>query len=214
MPLKLKFTKHVLKFKFNAGTSRGVLNSKDSWIIKIYDDASPKIFGLGEVSVIERLSLDYAADFDGELEHLKSELIKYELPKSETEAYQLVHELVDSELPALRFAVEMALLDLINGGTRIVFDNEFFSSEKPIPINGLIWMGDEAFMQEQLDEKLKDFKCIKLKIGSLDFDSECEILRNIRKKYSSDQLVLRVDANGAFLTQDVIKKLTAWHDLV
>lgn len=208
MGLTLKFTKHILKFKFDAGTSRGVLKTKDAWILKVYDSNSPKVYGLGEVSTIERLSFDYSVDFETELEELSEKLTQEKLPQSEADIYKLVRRIVGEYRPAIRFGLETALLDLFHGGNFKIFDNDFYHSEKGIPINGLIWMGEKEFMKQQIDEKLKlGYKCIKLKIGAIDFDAECDLLKYIRSQYPADQLILRVDANGAFVTQDVLKKL-------
>lgn len=69
-------------------------------------------------------------------------------------------------------------------------------------------MGDERFMLDQIDQKLKSgFSCIKIKIGAIDFDQECKILKSIRDKYSPDDIELRVDANGAFSKENVVEKL-------
>lgn len=208
MGLVLEYRKHVLNFKFDAGTSRGVLKTKDAWILKVYLSGNPKVYGLGEVSTIERLSFDYSVNFEGELEDLKVELSKVAAPKNADEVYKLVGKTVAAYRPAIRFGLETALLDLLNGGEFRIFDNDFFHAKKGIPINGLIWMGDKDFMRKQIDEKLKQgFKCLKLKIGAIDFEAECQLLAYIRSKFPVDQLILRVDANGAFITQEVLKKL-------
>ena len=208
MPLALKFTKHILKFKFDAGTSRGILKTKDAWILKVYQKDNPKVYGLGEVSTIERLSFDYSVDFESELDDLKKVLSQEELPTTKEGIYKLVKNAVSEYRPAIRFGLETALLDLFHGGNFKIFDNGFYNAEQGIPINGLIWMGEKDFMKQQIDEKLKQgFKCIKLKIGAIDFDAECELLGYIRSQYPADQLILRVDANGAFLTQEVLKKM-------
>lgn len=208
MGLVLEYKKHVLNFKFAAGTSRGVLQTKEAWVLKVYTKGNSNTYGLGEVSTIERLSFDYSVDFATELEELKGELSRHELPKSTEEIYKLVNQLVSAYRPAVRFGLETALLDLLHGGEFKIFDNSFFNTQKGIPINGLIWMGDKSFMKEQIDEKIKQgYKCIKLKIGAIDFETECELLSYIRSEYPADQLTLRVDANGAFITQEVLKKL-------
>ncbi|MGL1884929.1 MAG: o-succinylbenzoate synthase [Reichenbachiella sp.] len=208
MSLQLSYEKYTLDFKFDAGTSRGVLKTKDSWMLKLIDPANPTVSGFGEVSIIDRLSFDYSVDFELELDKLIDELAPYNMPDSEEKVYKLVSKLIRQERPAIRFGLETALLDLLNGGEFKIFDNDFFSGELEIPINGLIWMGEEDFMLEQIAQKLEQgYKCIKMKIGAIDFDNECKILKSIRKKHKADELTLRVDANGAFLTQDVLKKL-------
>src|SRR5690606_21390375 len=110
-----------------------------------------------------------------------------------------VCQAVPAELPSVRFALEVALLDLIYGGKRKIFHNSFYEGLVEMAINGLIWMGDRDFMLEQIDQKLEEgYSCIKMKIGSIDFDQECEILSFIRDRYSIGEISLRVDANGAF----------------
>ena len=77
-----------------------------------------------------------------------------------------------------------------------------------LPINGLVWMGDAAFMREQIQQKLEaGYSCLKLKIGSLDFDTELALLAEIRAVAGPDRLTLRVDANGAFAPADALAKL-------
>ena len=46
-----------------------------------------------------------------------------------------------------------------------------------------------------------------MKIGAIDFDQELEILRYIREQEVAKDLVLRVDANGAFSIQEAMGKL-------
>lgn len=208
MSFKLAHTLHTLEFKFDAGTSRGVLKTKDAWILKIAHSDRPGMVGYGEVSTIDRLSFDYQLDFDAELDSLAHELRNEPMPKSEEAVYKLVQNLVPVQKPAIRFALETALLDLLNGGQFQIFNNPFYNNEKRIPINGLIWMGDESFMLKQIEDKLaQGFKCLKMKIGAIDFDTELKILKSIRARYSVEELILRVDANGAFQTQDVLLKL-------
>ncbi|MCV9388910.1 o-succinylbenzoate synthase [Reichenbachiella ulvae] len=208
MGFKLEFALHTLEFKFDAGTSRGVLKTKDAWILKLTHTKMPDLVGYGEVSTIDRLSHDYQLDFKVELELLAEEIRGSRLPESSEQVYKLVQNLVDEQKPAIRFGLETALLDLINGGGFQIFKNDFFQKERRIPINGLIWMGEEKFMLDQIDEKLKKgFKCLKMKIGAIDFETELKILGSIREKFSADELTLRVDANGAFRTQDVLLKL-------
>ena len=112
-----------------------------------------------------------------------------------------------SLFPSINFGIENALNDLKNGGERIIYQNSFIEG-KPIKINGLIWMGDRDFMVNQIKSKIeKGFSCLKLKIGSIDFKEEISILKNIRKQFNSKILEIRVDANGAFSTKDVLQKL-------
>ena len=81
----------------------------------------------------------------------------------------------------------------------MIYPSEFTAGKQAIEINGLIWMGDKRTMASRIDEKLAaGFSCIKLKIGAIDFDDECELLAAIRRRYRREDIELRVDANGAF----------------
>ncbi|MCX8489952.1 MAG: o-succinylbenzoate synthase, partial [Cyclobacteriaceae bacterium] len=103
--------------------------------------------------------------------------------------------------------IETALLDLSNRGERMLFKTDFLKGI-PIPINGLVWIGGLDDMLQQIDIKIKDgFRCIKIKVGSLNFEKECDILQYIRRKYYREKIVVRLDANGAFKPEDAMFKL-------
>ncbi len=196
--MKIELIPYHLKFKIPAGTSRGVLNGKKIWFVKVYSP-DKSFFGIGEISILPNLSIDDLPD----LENLLLEQIQnfriHSIPKSVGEVFELVQRQIPQHLPALKFGLETALLDLLYGGKRKVFNNAFYDSKNPILINGLIWMGDKEFMLKQLESKLEQgFRCIKMKIGAIDFDTEFELLKLIRDKSTDPDLVLRVDANGAF----------------
>jgi L-alanine-DL-glutamate epimerase-like enolase superfamily enzyme len=95
-----------------------------------------------------------------------------------------------------------------------LWDTAFSRSEQGIPINGLIWMGPYRDMEAQIREKLDHgFRCIKLKIGALNFEEEIALLKQIRHEYSAKTITLRVDANGAFLPSEAPEKLKRLSDL-
>ena len=84
----------------------------------------------------------------------------------------------------------------------------FYEGKQSIEINGLIWMGDKEAMYSRIEEKTDcGFRCVKLKIGAIDFNSELELLKSIRSRYGKDEIELRVDANGAFLPSEAMSKL-------
>lgn len=207
MPLKITYSPHQLFFRFEAGTSRGVLTERTAFFIQIFEANNPQIQGWGEASPLKGLSIDDRADFE--------ECIQYFIQVFEKQKFQTVSEVSDTwlrentnQLPSLRFAVETALKDLSWGGYRKIYDNYFFNEGRPIPINGLIWMGKEDFMRQQIEDKLSQgFTCLKMKIGAIDFQTELDILKSIRKRFSAETITLRVDANGAFSPQDALKKL-------
>jgi o-succinylbenzoate synthase len=208
MPLTASYCKHTLNFKFDAGTSRGILKTKDSFYIKLYDEANPTLFGIGEASPLKGLSVDYREDFEA---FLKIFILKFNQEElEENQILEAIYSPLFDKWPSIRFAFEMALFDLGNGGHRSVFNNDFSRKKAEIEINGLIWMGDEAFMSKQIVEKLKSgFRTIKMKIGAIDFDTEYNLLKTIRSNFTADQLTLRVDANGAFEKDEALEVLNA-----
>jgi L-alanine-DL-glutamate epimerase-like enolase superfamily enzyme len=69
-------------------------------------------------------------------------------------------------------------------------------------------MGEESFMKQQIEEKLaQGFSCIKLKIGAIDFEKELGLLRFIRQNFGAKTIEIRVDANGAFSSNEALYKL-------
>ena len=110
------------------------------------------------------------------------------------------------DYPSMLFGLETALLNLQNGNR--LFDTAFSRGETGIPINGLVWMGNHDEMLQRLEEKMeKGFRCIKLKIGAIDFDQELDLIRRIRDRFSFHEVELRVDANGAFPYDEALYKL-------
>ena len=102
----------------------------------------------------------------------------------------------------------MAFRSLASKAPFLLFPSEFTDGNKSIYINGLVWMGDEAYMKRQIEEKLeKGYNCIKLKIGAIDFDKELALLEFIRSHFSAKQIEIRVDANGAFSSDQALSKL-------
>jgi o-succinylbenzoate synthase len=198
--MKAEYSRYLLEFKRPSGTSRGVLHEKETFFLEISEDGKK---GRGECAVFRGLSFDDRPDYEEKLQWLceniqqDSEFLKEEL----------------KEFPSIWFGYEQAVLNLKNGAN-LYFSSEFTEGENPIRINGLIWMGDINYMEEQIQEKLeKGFHCIKLKIG-VDWKSEHEVLQKLRQKFSKEALELRVDANGGFNKEEakvVLRQLADLH---
>lgn len=192
-------TPYNLIFKKPSGTSRGILTSKEIWLLKIWNEESPEVFGLGECALFRGLSAEDRPGYEDVLQSLTPNLPP--LP-------ELFERLRD--FPSILFGLETALADLKNGGKRIIYPSPFSEGKSSIRINGLIWMGTKAEMQRQIYEKIEQgFSCIKLKIGAIDFDTELDLLRSIRQEFDAKTIELRVDANGAFSPADALRKLEA-----
>lgn len=183
---------NVLEFKRPAKTSRGQYTEHDSWLLKITDEQGRQ--GAGEAAPLPDLSCDASIRYDDNIRAFARDL---ELNEGhiDYEKYQ--------GCSSMFFAAESALRQL-KGEKRV--------QSKPIQINGLIWMGDLETMKERVDEKLAaDFRCIKIKVGGLDFEKEIELIRYLREnpKYPErgKRVELRLDANCAFKVEEAMGKL-------
>lgn len=193
--MKASFFKYSLKFKQPSGTSRGVLTEKETWFIVLEDNEKK---GVGECGILRGLSVDDRIDYE--------EKLKWTCENIHLGEEKLWQELI--EFPSIQFGVEMAFLSLRSESPFQLFPSEFVSGEKSIAINGLVWMGDEAFMKRQIEEKISQgFGCIKLKIGAIDFDKELGLLRFIRQNFDEKAIEIRVDANGAFNGNEALDKI-------
>ena len=208
MSLRVVCLKHTLDFRFEAGTSRGILTHKDTWFVKVYDADNPSVFGLGECGPLIGLSTDDLPNFDEDLQKIVAAFNRYDVEVFTWNLSLIIDQLIPNQYPSIRFGIETALHDFLNGGKRIIFDNEFSRGQQAIAINGLIWMGNKDFMLTQIEEKLASgYTTLKMKVGALDFEQECELLALIRQRYSAEQITLRLDANGAWAPEEAKQKL-------
>ncbi len=203
--LTLSYQRRALRFNFPARTSRGALTEHIAYYLELRDQRVSGRVGWGEAAPLAGLSPDYGAGFEAQVQQL-CQLVNQQRFLYLEDIQPL--ELVSAALPALRFALETAVLDLARGGRHQLYTNAFSQGQAGIPINGLVWMGDAAFMREQIRQKLAaGYSCLKVKIGSLDFDTELALLAEIRAEAGPDKLVLRVDANGAWAAPEAMRKL-------
>ena len=183
----------TLHFKQPAGTSRGVYTTRKIWLVYLSDG---KKTGMGECAPLPDLSCDVRNDYEEVLEGFCQKLC---------ESGEIDYEAM-RDYPSMLFGLETALLNLQHGD--IMFDTAFSRGEVGIPINGLVWMGNYDEMLQRMEEKLeKGFRCVKLKIGAIDFDQELDLVKRIRNRFSFHEVELRLDANGAFPYEEALYKL-------
>lgn len=193
--MKATYQKYILNFKRPSGTSRGVLNEKETWFLILEDNGKK---GIGECGILRGLSADDRPDYEAKLQWVCANIHLGKEPLWEALL----------EFPSIQFGVEMAFQSLASENPFLLFPSAFTTGQKNIAINGLVWMGDEAFMKEQIEEKLaQGFSCIKLKIGAIDFQKELDLLQYIRQNFDENTIEIRVDANGAFGKNEALIKL-------
>ncbi len=199
--MKAHYKRYVLKFKRPGGTSRGVMKEKETWFLYLNDGHKT---GIGECGLFRGLSFDDRPDYEDQLRALCNRINQ----KKEVSLESL------RSFPSIQMGYEMALLSLKSDDPFQLFPSAFSRGEGKILINGLVWMGERSFMKSQIEEKIaQGFDCIKLKIGALDFNEELSLLEHIRKSFSPEQMMLRVDANGAFAAAVAMDYLNALNPL-
>lgn len=203
LPFKLRVLPRTLHFKQPAGTSRGIYRTRKVWYI-VVTSTDPKIrfTGLGECAPLYDLSCDYDANYEHTLRQICAEV--EDTQNLDAERWRDY----PSVLFGLQTAFRSAAGSLQQGDYRKLYPSAFTRGQQGIPINGLVWMGSFEEMCNRMEEKLeKGFRCVKLKIGAIDFEQELELIRRLRSRYSREYVELRVDANGAFAPQDAPQKL-------
>ena len=199
---KITITSKLLHFLQPAGTSRGVYNTRLSFYLKLTSDEQPDVVGVGECATLPDLSCDAMPpnDYERKLrtfcdEYERTGVIDYEAMRP---------------YPSMLFGLETAVAQFNAKGSLNFFDTPFGRGEEGIPINGLVWMGTFEEMFERLEAKLKaGFRCIKIKIGAIDFDRELQLIRHIRSTFSRNNVELRVDANGGFTSEEALSRMEA-----
>ncbi|MCG8182467.1 o-succinylbenzoate synthase [Tenacibaculum piscium] len=203
--IQATYHQYLLNFKQASGTSRGILRTKETWFIILNKDGK---IGVGECGLFRGLSIDDTPDYQEKLQWF-CENINLGL---EVLLAKAIH------FPSIQFGLEQAFLSLkseLKSENKFeLFPSDFTNGTQDIPINGLVWMGDKSFMQQQIKDKLQQgFTTIKMKIGAIDFDTELNLLKVIRKEFSSKEITLRVDANGGFTPKNALQKLQRLSEL-
>ena len=184
----------LLHFKQPAGTSRGVYTTRKIWLLTVEHGGRTAI---GECAPLPQLSCDDIPDYEAVLRRF-CDIIEAtgSIPYDEMRNY-----------PSMLFGVETALAQL-SRTDGLLYDTPFSHGEEGIPINGLVWMGTHDEMLSRLQEKLAlGFRCVKLKIGAIDFAKELDLIQHIRKHFSREEVELRVDANGGFTPDVALERL-------
>lgn len=201
--MKATVKKHILKFKQASGTSRGVLLEKETWFLILENNGKK---GIGECALFRGLSYDDRLGYSDKLIEVCKDV---ELGKPVTLLWEDLRE-----WPSIQFGLEQAFLSLESDNPFVLFPSRFTNSQSAISINGLVWMGNHEFMKRQIDEKIKSgFKCVKLKIGAINFDEELDLIRYIRSQYPKEIIELRVDANGGFSYIEALGKIIQLSEL-
>lgn len=215
--LEITLIPFTLYFRRPAATSRGPLSERLIWFVQARDSHHPEVTGWGECGPIPGLSVDDRPDFAHGAQRVVDAINADGVtlrsaahhPAQQTVADLLAELAGDlAQLPSLAVGLEIALLDLLSGGRRLLWDTPFARGEAGLETHGLIWMSDPIGMLGQIADKVaRGHRVIKLKVGALPFEQECGLLADIRRLYPPTWIELRLDANGAFAADEALSKL-------
>lgn len=198
MRCEIEILPRLLHFRQPAGTSRGVYTTRKVWYLRMTSPDVPGKVAVGECAPLPNLSCDDVPDYEDVLAEA-CHRVEQGGGKLDTETLRAY--------PSILFGLEM-LLRQWTVGSIALWNTAFSRGEVGIPINGLIWMGNYQEMLDRIGEKMETgFRCIKLKIGAIQFEEELRLLKYIREHFSAKEVELRVDANGAFSPTDALIKL-------
>ena len=201
---KIDIEEREFHFKQPARTSRGAYTERKSWLIHITDG---DCHGTGECAPLPDLSCDA-------LPHATYSKVLRQFC-DQVEATGSIDYEAMRDYPSMLFGLETALQSLTGkakgeeaAADAMLFDTPFSRGEESIPINGLVWMGTYDEMLVRMEEKLSQgFRCVKLKVGAIDFNQELDLVRRIRERFSYHEVELRLDANGGFKPDEALYQL-------
>lgn len=194
----IDISERTLHFKQPAGTSRGVYTTRHSYFLTLTSDDAPGVSGVGECATLPNLSCDDKPEYEKTL---------YTICQMVEQMGKIPYEML-RPYPSILFGLETALAQLEAGGSAALYDTPFGRGETGITINGLVWMGSYDEMYARLEEKLcQGFRCVKLKIGAIDFEKELDLIKHIRSAFPKEKVELRVDANGGFSPENAMQRI-------
>lgn len=185
---------YELRFIFEARTSRERMWTKKTYFVHLRD-AESGIEGIGECGLFAGLSDDDVPGYENLLD------------------YYCRHprEALECGYSSIRMGFETAFRSLsATDGCLFPGSRRWVDGHEGILINGLVWMGDKRTMLNRVKEKLDaGFSVLKLKIGGIDFEDECDIISSIRREFGPEKLTIRLDANGSFSPENALMRLGA-----
>lgn len=195
---QLQIAERTFHFKQPAGTSRGIYTVRHSTFLTLTSSERPGVKGIGECAPLLDLSCDAIPEYQSILK---------QVCRMVEQLGKIPYEML-RPYPSMLFGLETAFAQWETGGSTVLYDTPFARGEEGIPINGLVWMGSYEEMLRRLEVKLKQgFHCVKLKIGAIDFEQELELVKGIRKRFSKNEVELRVDANGGFSPENALDRM-------
>lgn len=201
IPLKVEYSSYSLKLKTPFITSKGAINQRYGFIIKISDNQG--VVGTGDCSPFPEFGSETLEDAEYALKQislltlssLDIENIKIQINKFEFS-------------PALKSGLEQALLEFLSKNKNTSLMNLFgLTSSKEIYVNGVVgFLSLSESIEKAKALMYSGFGTIKIKTGRNNFNEDFKIISEIRNVVG-DEINLRIDSNGKWNLNEAITYL-------
>lgn len=205
---EIKYSPRELIFKVPFSTSQKVYTQKNILFVQLFDEH--KNFGLGECSPLPEIGTEKFEEAEHELIALKENIFFPEYKGNLSEYIHAVDERLSeyNRFPALRFALEQSLFNLLSKtGTNVYRNIQQGPVESRINVNSVIGFENKDEILQNIKSQCEaGYKTVKLKCGRKDFKDDYEIVKSIRDKFG-DNINIRIDVNGKWNLEEAVEYL-------
>ncbi|OIP76676.1 MAG: o-succinylbenzoate synthase, partial [Oscillatoriales cyanobacterium CG2_30_44_21] len=206
----LQFYPYRLTFREPFPTALGVLKYREGFVIEICDRQNTKKFtGFGESAPLAGFGMESLTETSEILEEAQRSLVNLKI-NDLNDIENLLG--IYNRTPAARHGLELALIDLLakcqNLSLSRLIANYFHSEVRDhVLVNGVIGAIAPELAAIKARELLEQgFDCLKVKVGTQDFDSDFLRVSSVRSQVG-DNIKIRIDANQGWSVPEAIANL-------
>ncbi len=199
---ELKYFHFNLSFITPFKNSKDTIKSRDGFIIAIRNEKN--LVGFGECSPLPGLSYESIYECEEQLQKLSVFFKNFKVEDDIASIETLINK--KNLFPSVKFGIEQCLLNLLILGGNNFSKKLFANTKREIEVNSVVAIGNKLDIISEIERNIgQGYKTFKLKIGS-DFDNDFKLIEGIRK-YFGENLILRLDVNGAWTKQESIERI-------
>ena len=209
MKCTLRFTRHTAVLDQPVGGDRRSWRERSGLLIEWEDDQGN--VGRGEASPLPGYSPDDLTEAEHDLRPLAN--LEWALPESLDDALAWIDQRWRHLRGAARFALDMALLDLLGQREHRPAWSLLTSNKDPValPLAHLVSARDEAGIAAEIDRASSlGYHAFKLKIGA---DAQADQLRCSTLRRLRPAAEIRLDANRAWSEAELLERIRPFRDL-
>jgi L-Ala-D/L-Glu epimerase len=209
----IQFQPYCVAFREPFYTAFGMLSYRQGFVIEVSDFNGH--IGLGEASPLDGFGMESLAETEKVLRVIQRSLIYTEIQNLQD--IQNVLSAYDRS-PAAKHGIELALLNLFAqvqdlSLSQILANSTKFKVRNQVPVNAVIGAIAPELAASKAQKYIdKGYHCLKIKVGTKDFDSDIERIKAVRSQVGND-IQIRIDANQGWAVQEAIANLKALESL-